>query len=74
MTVYLVQYHSNAWGDQESSDDILGIYSTEEKANERLEEYEKSGHVWDDDSLFVREFELDEKVTTFEEDMERLCE
>ena len=65
MTVYVVQYHSNAWGDQESMDDILGIYSTEEAANKRADEYELD---FEDDQISVEPYEVDEDVPTIYEE------
>ena len=67
MTVYVVQYHSNAWGDQESPDDILGVYDSEEKAEKRVKEFEDKGYVWEDDLLCIDEVELNEDYLTMRE-------
>ncbi len=66
MVVYVVQYHSNAWGDQESSDEILGVYDNEEAANKRAEEFEKD-YAFDDDIVSVIAYNLNEEVKTYKE-------
>lgn len=66
MTVFVVQYHSNAWCDQMRMDDILGIYSSEEAAKIRAAKFKKD-LAWDDDEVTVCEYELDEDVLTFDE-------
>lgn len=68
MTIYIVQYHDNSWGAQESSDEILGVYDSEEAANKRADEFE-SNYAASDDTVSVVAYELNEKVTTYEEDM-----
>jgi len=71
--VYIVQYHSNAWGDQESSDDILGVYESEEEADKRADEFEEK-YAWDDDIVSVYAYTIGEKVSggreAFEESFE----
>ena len=68
MTLFVVQYHDDSWGAQQSMDGILGIYDSEKKAEERAEEFgDRYAHP--DDTVSVIEYELNEKVTTYYEDM-----
>lgn len=59
MKVYVVQYHDNSWGAQMSEDSILGIYSNLEAAEKRAEEFEENFVDYDDDVVFVTEYEID---------------
>lgn len=72
MTIYIVQYHDNSWGAQESEDEILGVYSSEEKATKRADEYEE--RIASDDYVTVHECELDEDIPSYMEYMESQCE
>ena len=67
MTIYIVQYHDNSWGAQESSDEILGVYDSEEAADKRAEEF-KSKYAFEDDVVSVLRYELNEDVLTLKED------
>ena len=67
MEIWIVQYHDNSWGAQESSDEILGVYDSEEAANKRAEEFE-SEYAWEDDTVSVQCYELNENVLTLKEE------
>jgi hypothetical protein len=69
MEIWIVQYHDNSWGAQESSDEIIGVYDSEEAAYKRAEEFE-SKYACSDDIVSVQCYELNEKVTTYNEDMD----
>ncbi len=73
MKLYLVQYHDDSWGAQQSLDEILGIYDSEEKAYKRAEKFE-SEYAHKDDTVAVLEFELNEDMPAYGEYMEELCE
>ena len=73
MEIWIVQYHDNSWVAQESSDEIIGVYDSEEAADRRAEEFE-SEYACVDDTVSVRCYELNEKVTTFNEDMDNMDE
>lgn len=67
MKVWVVQYHDDSWGAQQSSDEILGVYTTEEAASKRADEFEESNYCHEDDTVSVEEYELDEPVKTMSE-------
>ena len=67
MTIYIVQYHDNSWGAQESPDEILGVYDSEEAADRRVEEFE-SKYAWEDDTVYVQSYEVNEKVLSLKEE------
>lgn len=66
MVVYVVQYHSNAWGDQMAMDDILGVYTSEEAAKDRANKF-KAEFAWHDDDVTVGEYDLNSEYPSLKE-------
>ena len=58
MKVYVVSFHDNSWGAQESSDSIIGVYSTKEMAYKISDKVDDLAE-YDDDYSNVTEIELD---------------
>lgn len=67
MNIWIVQYHDNSWGAQESSDEIIGVYDSEEVADKRADEFE-SKYASEDDVVSVICYELNEKILTRKEE------
>lgn len=66
--VYVVQYHNNSWGAQESLDEILGVYDSITEAYKRSEEFEDR-YTSSDDIVSVRAYELNEKILSEQEEL-----
>lgn len=58
MTVYIIQYHDNSWGAQQSSDLIIGVYSNMDEAYKKADEIQNR-LIYKDDFVEVIERDVD---------------
>lgn len=64
-TLFVVGFHDNSWGAQESRDTIIGVYSTYELADEAVDKVTELAD-YNDDYPYIDEVELDEPISEIE--------